>query len=384
MVAAIHKIVDYLDRLNYRIVYISLALLLALPYIVGNWESKPRPRAITRGMFDAIEQCAEEGKPVLLLNSWIMDSRGENQPQFEAVVEHMMRRRVKFIMLSTFVDTSLVGADLCKKSEQYFKQEFGEDYIEYGRDWLMLGYRILPGGWPIWVPNMKEKGIVGTFRTDYQGVDLWKYPIMERPEGAVRGKPSGQPTAPQETGQSTTSNDESSGAVEIPNGGSAGRAPSNAETDTAHVETETGTQEVNTDDYLQLGDFGLVLEIHFTSGASQEIIGLVRLDKELEGPEGKPQIRVALGTVNMVVNQMLPFFDSGDLSGILAGVQGAAEYSELLKDKYGDGPSRAGVAARANPYSMGVLFVLFVIVLGNLCTLWRKLSDRGQAGVNEQ
>ena len=132
-------------------------------------------------------------------------------------------------------------------------------------------------------------------------------------------------------------------------------------------------------DYLQLQDFGLILEIHFT-GTVEQIIGLIRSDTELAGADGKPQIEVGLGTVNMVVNQMLTFYDTGDLCGVLAGVQGAAGYSELLYDQYGKGPSREGVKQRANPYSMGVLFVLFVIVVGNLCTLWKKLRERGAAG----
>lgn len=369
MVGSIDRIVDRIDRLNYRVVYIVLALLLAAPFIIGHWESKPRPRGITRGLYKTIEECAESGKPVFLINAWRMSSRGENQPQFEVVVDHMMRRRVKFIMLSVEPDTAVVGRALVQKIEQFYKEEFGEDYIQYGRDWLMLGFRPFwnTGGWLAWAPLMKAEGIVGSLKTDYMGKDLWKYPIMARPAAAL-----GETGDAEEAGDA----DEADGVDEadgIEEAGDAEEADGVGEGGDAEEAPAVGPA-----DYLQLEDFGLILEIHFT-GTVEQIIGLIRLDDELKGPDGKPQIEVGLGTVNMVVNQMLTFYDTGDLCGVLAGVQGAVEYSELLQDAYGEGPSRKGVTQRANPYSMGVLCVLAVIILGNLCTLWKKLRERGAA-----
>jgi hypothetical protein len=368
------------DKLSYRIVYVALAVLLALPFVVGHWEAKPRPRQITRGLFNAIEKCGETGKPVFLLNAWIMDSRGENQPQFEVLVDHMMRRRVKFIMLSFFPDTALVGRAICQRTEAYYNKKFGPDYIKYGRDWLMLGYRPIyqTNGWLAWAPLMKTKGIVGAFMTDYQEEDLWKYPIMERPEAALeeeRQKEAAEGKAPPEKPANSSETETPSGE------GDEESATTESQPGTGSTEETGATEEaskegekVDTSKYLQIGDFGLLLEVHFT-GTVEQIIGLIRLDKDLEGPDRKPKIMVALGTVNMVVNQMLPYYDSHDLAGILAGVQGAAEYSELLQAKYGTGPSREGVRQRVNPYSMGVLFVLSVIIVGNLSTLWQKLTE---------
>jgi hypothetical protein len=335
-----YKVFDAIDRVNYRIVYVALAVLLAVPFLFGHWEAKPRPRAITHGLFETIEECAESGKPVFLLNSWIMDSRGENQPQFECLVDHLMRRRVKFVMLSFFPDTAIVGREICRETEAYYKQHYGDDYLQYGRDWLLLGYRPVyeTGGWQIWVPNMKTSGIAGSFSTDYMGHDLTEYPIMQRPESALR-----------------------------------------EEAERRAKEGKGEEAEENTEQYLQLGDFGLVIEVHYTAQIAPWLTGLIRLDKDFEGLDGKPRIEMASATVNMVVNQMLPYYDAGDLCGVLAGVQGAVEYSELLHDEFGAGPSREGVRERANSYSMGVLFVLFVIVLGNLSTIWKALRDRREA-----
>ncbi len=334
----LHRVFDAIDNLNYRIVYPVLAVLLALPFIVGHWESRPRPRKITRGLFDVIEECAETGKPVLLVNAWRMSSRGENQPQFEVLVDHMMRRKVKFIMISLEPDTAVVGRSLCLDIQRYYQEEYGEDYIQYGRDWLDLDFQLIYQGgyWHIWIPNIKADGLVKSFNTDYEKRPLEQFPIMRRP-GAPPPEHPGEP-----------------------------------------VDLETLSAKDYEEQFLRLGDFGLILEVHFTY-TIRDLIGLVRLDKDFAGPDGEPTIEMGLGTVNMVANEMLPYFDSGALCGVLAGVQGAAEYSELLRRKYGEGPSSEGVRLRANPYSLGVLCVLAVIVIGNISTLRKKIREWRQA-----
>jgi len=335
----INKLSDAIDRANYRVVYIALAVLIAAPFIVGHWEASPKPRKITKRLFNAIEECAETGKPVLLINAWRMSSRGENQPQFEVFVEHLMRRRIKFVMISLEPDTAIVGQRLCKRIERYYKDKNGEDWIQYGRDWLMLGYRAIyaSGYWLIWIPNIKSSGMVKSFVRDYENKDLTTFPIMRRPGAPPLEKP-GEP-----------------------------------------VDLDALSAEEYKEQWLRLDDFGLVLEVHFTH-TIRDLIGLVRLDQDFRDADGKPKIKMGLGTVNMVVNEMLPYFDSDDLAGVLAGVQGASEYSELLRATE-EGPSRETVRQRVNPYSLGILFVLFVIILGNLSTLWKRVAQgRGPSG----
>lgn len=335
---AFHWLFDFIDRLNFRVVYAVLAVLLATPFIFGHWEARPRPRKITQGLFDAVEECAETGQPVLLINAWRMSSRGENQPQFEVLVDHMMRRRVKFIMLSMEPDTAVVGRQLCLKTERYYNEKYGEDYIQYGRDWLDLDYQLIYRGgyWIIWIPNIKADGLVKSFKTDYKKRSLTQFPIMRRP-GAPPAEHPGEP-----------------------------------------VDLSTLSAKEYEEQFLRLGDFGLFLEVHFVH-TIRDLIGLVRLDPDFADAEGNARIRMGSGTVNMVINELLPYFDSGALCGVLAGVQGASEYSELLRRKYGEGPSTEGVRQRANPYSLGVLCVLAMIVIGNISTLRKKIQEWGQA-----
>jgi len=330
-----HRIFDAIDALNYRVVYAVLAVLLAVPFITGHWEVKWRARPLTKGLYETIERCADTGKPVLLINGWIMDSRGENQPQFEVLVDHMMRRHVKFILLSLDPATAIVGRSICLETERFYKKEFGEDYVQYGRDWLDLGYQLIyqGGGWIIWIPNLKADGLVKKFMTDSDKRDLTLFPIMRRP-GAP---PLEQPGTP--------------------------------------VDLSTLSAKEYKEQWLRLDDFGLILEVHFVY-TILDFNGLVRLDPDFRGPDGKPKIELAEGTVNMLLSELLPYYDSGSLAGILAGYQGAAEYSDLLRRNYGWGPSAEGLRQRNNSYSLGVLWVLALIVIGNISTLRRVLRDR--------
>jgi hypothetical protein len=331
----LHRIFDAIDALNYRVVYAVLALLLAAPFIIGHWSVKWRARQLTKGLYAAVERCGDTGKPVLLINGWIMDSRGENQPQFEVLVDHMMRRHVRFILLSLEPDTAIVGRSICLKTERYYNEKFGKDYVQYGRDWLDLGYQLIYAGgyWTIWIPNLKADGLVKTFMTDYQKRDLTCFPIMRRP-GAP---PLEQPGTP--------------------------------------VDLSTLSPQQYKEQWLRLDDFGLILEVHFTY-TIVDLIGLVRLDPDFRGPDGKPKIEMGEATVNMSINELLPYYDSGSLAGILAGYQGAAEYSDLLRRDYGWGPSVEEFHQRNNSYSLGVLWVLALIVIGNISTLRKVLRDR--------
>jgi hypothetical protein len=57
--------------------------------------------------------------------------------------------------------------------------------------------------------------------------------------------------------------------------------------------------------------------------------------------------------------EQYPFLDSGQLSGMLTGMKGAAEYEQLI------GAPGFGLPAMAGQ-SFAHLYILFLIVLGNL------------------
>lgn len=303
--AFLDRFFDAVDRLNYRVVYVILFVILAVPFVVGFWQIPERPRVYAEGLYNAIEECAATGKPVFLINAWLMSSKGENQPQFEVILDHMMQRGVKFVMLSLNPVTAIYGHDLCVKYAEHYGRRYGVDWIDFGfRD-------IYSAGWKIWLDNMETQGLVGSFRTDYHRHDLGDFdslPIMRVDAGAEQKE-------------------------------------------------------------LAIRDFGLILEVSYV-GTIPQLIGLIRPKYLKEGVD----IKMGIGTVAMILPQMLPYFDSGDLAGVLGGLKGASEYSALLKE----GPSIPRVRDRMGAYAMALLFVLFAIVLGNVSTVWKWWRTRRQ------
>jgi len=80
--------------------------------------------------------------------------------------------------------------------------------------------------------------------------------------------------------------------------------------------------------------------------------------------------KIGLGCTAVMAPEQYPFLDSGQLSGLLTGMKGAAEYEQLI-DAPGFGlPAMAG-------QSFAHLYILVLIVLGNLSLLAGRQRRRG-------
>lgn len=130
-----------LQNLDRRVLYALLVAVLVLPMVVPIRQPvHVFPR--TQALYDFIESAPEDetrkDKIVLLLADWGGGSKGENWPQTEAVIEHMLRRGVKFAIMG--VDP--VGVALAHQMAQKHSRRYGRTY---GRDWVNFGYKPLPG-----------------------------------------------------------------------------------------------------------------------------------------------------------------------------------------------------------------------------------------------
>ncbi len=83
-------------------------------------------------------------------------------------------------------------------------------------------------------------------------------------------------------------------------------------------------------------------------------------------PHGVP---LAAGVTGVIVSQMYPFLDSGQLQGLLGGALGGAEY-EALVDAPGDGMKRVSVLSFAH------FLVIGLVVFGNALYMMRRLDER--------
>lgn len=84
-------------------------------------------------------------------------------------------------------------------------------------------------------------------------------------------------------------------------------------------------------------------------------------------PHGVP---LAAGVTGVIVSQMYPFLDSGQLVGLLSGALGGAEYEDLVGVP-GDGMKRVSVLSFAH------FLVIGLVVFGNALYLMRRRDEGG-------
>jgi len=83
-------------------------------------------------------------------------------------------------------------------------------------------------------------------------------------------------------------------------------------------------------------------------------------------PTGVP---MSSGTTSVQVNEVIPYVQTGQLIGLLAGMPGAAEYEKLIASP---GIAIQGMAAQSFAHIVIVIFIVF----GNLAFFIKQRRDR--------
>ena len=155
-------------RLSRKVVYVLVVAALAVPLLFG-LSLPPAPLPAAKRIYDKIEKIGasraeltdETRKVVLVAVDWGPHTRAECYPQTEAVVRHLMLRKIPFVILTTVVD----GAGYAREIPNKLAREYGR---EYGTDWVDLGYK--PGR-SVFVRQL-AKDFHGAARTDRDGTPL--------------------------------------------------------------------------------------------------------------------------------------------------------------------------------------------------------------------
>ncbi|MEW6250217.1 MAG: hypothetical protein AB1716_06200 [Planctomycetota bacterium] len=143
-------LVQQMQRLDRRIVYVALVIVLSLPFVVS-YKLPIQADNYTQMLYDTIERVADDPaareKVILLLTNWGPGSEGENGPQAQVLFQHLIRRRLRFVIVSTALDpVPLAVAETrfqrALALERRRAAERGEllSWI-YGEDYINFGYR---------------------------------------------------------------------------------------------------------------------------------------------------------------------------------------------------------------------------------------------------
>ncbi len=125
-----------LQRIDRRYLYVAVAIVVLAPLVA---RSGRHPTVV----FDEVERAfatiesVPPGKIVIVSTVWGPGTIAENGPQTEAIVRHLFRNRIPFLMISWDQE----GAIWTYKIAERVQKECGR---EYGVDWAHSGYRPPP------------------------------------------------------------------------------------------------------------------------------------------------------------------------------------------------------------------------------------------------
>ena len=160
------------------IIYLALLGVLAVPFFVP-WSLPSFRSPETEGLFEFIENRDPTDGVILLMSDWGPGTKGENEPQFRAVVRHLLRKKARFVVMTVMSDP--VG--------MYYAHDIVRDLAEthadgfrYGTDWVNLGMKTKGerGGDSV-VPLFQAfaHDVHAFAPTDIEGRSVADFPIMQ-------------------------------------------------------------------------------------------------------------------------------------------------------------------------------------------------------------
>jgi hypothetical protein len=161
-------IFEKLQRIDRRIMYLLLAVVIASPLIWG-MDLPIMVSPAVEGVYNAVEKMPREQMGLIIIY-WGSGTIAENRPQVEALMRHFMMRNKRFAVLAFDPQGSQFSYDSAKIIS-------AELHKTYGRDWVHWGYRPPANLIPLLqsLPHDVQKAI----GTDVNGTPLSKLPAMD-------------------------------------------------------------------------------------------------------------------------------------------------------------------------------------------------------------
>jgi hypothetical protein len=171
--ARIGALLGSLDR---RIVYVLIVVSVAVP-LIRNMSLPPAQMRSAEKIFEAVRALdPAESKMVLVSADWSPGTSAENQPQTEVVLEHLLRRRIKFALLSQDPFSLPFLERMPKEIVERLEKEMPGEKWAYGTDWVNLGFR--PGGRIMVTRLAQAEDLSQELRSDATGTSLAELPAF--------------------------------------------------------------------------------------------------------------------------------------------------------------------------------------------------------------
>jgi len=165
------------ENLDRRVIFILVALSLSVPLMLG-LSMKPAKMKQAQTSFDLVDKLKLEPNDIAFLAfDFGANTKAENFPQAEVLVEHLMRKRIPVALFSLYVLAEPFLISIPEKIAKKLMLENPGQVWEYGKDWVNLGYN--PGGFLIVQAIPKSENLVELFKKDARGNNLSDIPAFK-------------------------------------------------------------------------------------------------------------------------------------------------------------------------------------------------------------
>ncbi|NDC39540.1 MAG: hypothetical protein EBZ48_16130, partial [Proteobacteria bacterium] len=163
-------------RLDRRVIYLLVLLALSVP-LLAKYSIRPARMAAAGKLFDAIERFEGGPRKIALVSLDFGPSTiAENGSQADVVIEHLLRRRIPFAVVSLLAESAALLNEIPDKAARRLMRENPGQHWQYGTDWVNLGY--LAGGYIAIQSMAKVDDLKTVFKKDVRGNNLADLPAI--------------------------------------------------------------------------------------------------------------------------------------------------------------------------------------------------------------
>jgi hypothetical protein len=167
---------EFGERLDRRIIFLFVLLSLSIP-LVRKVVLPPARMETAESAFAVLEKLEPQpGKIAIISADWGPGTQAENGSQTAVVIEHLMRKRIPFAIMTIYQLAEPFLEELPREVAARLEKEQPDQHWIYGKDWVNLGF--LPNGM-LTVRGMGQtKDLPALLKTDYLGTPLEELPAM--------------------------------------------------------------------------------------------------------------------------------------------------------------------------------------------------------------
>ncbi len=161
-----------------RLIYLFVLLALSLPIVFG-YSLKPARMASSESFYNSIEKLeSKTGNIVLISVDWGPQGKAENEAQTAVAIEHLMRKRIPFALVSIYQFAVPFLKSVPEEVVRKLEKELPGEHWSYGQDWVNFG--LLPQGTLMIQGMARAEDLHSYLKADANGTPISNIPCMSK------------------------------------------------------------------------------------------------------------------------------------------------------------------------------------------------------------